>query len=83
MIVVPDYRDPALSPEQRASDLLARMTVEEKVGQTIQADIGSIKPEDLLTYPLGSILAGGNSPPLGKPDRSPGADWAATGRARR
>jgi hypothetical protein len=35
-------------------DLLARMTVEEKVGQTIQADIASIKPEDLLTkYPLG------------------------------
>ncbi|QTV79934.1 MFS transporter [Microbacterium sp. NIBRBAC000506063] len=33
MIVVPDYRDPALSPEQRASDLLARMTVEEKAGQ--------------------------------------------------
>ena len=39
------------------------MTIEEKVGQLIQADIGSIKPEDLATYPLGSILAGGNSSP--------------------
>ncbi|PAX06747.1 glycoside hydrolase family 3 protein [Sphingomonas lenta] len=61
--------------------LMARMSLEEKIGQMIQADIGSIKPEDLRRYPLGSILAGGSSPPLGKPDRSPGADWAATGRA--
>ena len=35
--------------------------LEEKVGQIIQADIASITPEDLRTYPLGSILAGGNS----------------------
>lgn len=45
--------------------LLARMTVEEKVGQVIQADIGSITPADLAAYPLGSILAGGNSAPGG------------------
>jgi len=55
-------------------DLLARMTVEEKVGQTIQADIASIKPEDLLTYPLGSILAGGTSGPGGD-DRAPAQAW--------
>ncbi len=54
-------------------DLLARMTVEEKVGQVIQADIGSISPADLATYPLGSILAGGNS--------APGADERATAQA--
>src|ERR1017187_6294294 len=44
------------------SDLLARMSLEEKVGQVIQADIASIKPDDLRRYPLGAILAGGNSP---------------------
>ncbi|WP_294266809.1 glycoside hydrolase family 3 protein [uncultured Sphingomonas sp.] len=67
--------------EAKITALMAKMTLEEKVGQMIQADIGAIKPEDLRQYPLGSILAGGSSPPLGKPDRSPGADWAATGRA--
>ncbi len=61
--------------------LMAKMTLEEKVGQMIQADIASIKPEDLRTYPLGSILAGGNSPPLGAPDRSPAAAWIATAKA--
>ena len=39
------------------------MSLREKVGQMIQADTASIKPEDLKQYPLGSILAGGNSPP--------------------
>ncbi|WP_349310965.1 glycoside hydrolase family 3 protein [Brevundimonas subvibrioides] len=55
-------------------DLLARMTVEEKVGQVIQADIGSISPADLATYPLGSILAGGNSAPGGD-ERAPAQAW--------
>jgi beta-glucosidase len=61
--------------------LLAKMTLEEKVGQMIQADTASIKPEDLKTYPLGSILAGGSSPPLGAPDRSAKEPWVATVRA--
>jgi beta-glucosidase len=55
--------------------LMAKLTLEEKVGQMIQGDIGSVKPEDLKTYPLGSILAGGSSPPLGAPDRSPIGPW--------
>jgi beta-glucosidase len=67
--------------EAKVTALLRRMSVEEKVGQMIQADIGAIKPEDLRRYPLGSILAGGSSPPLGAPDRSPAAAWVATSRA--
>ncbi|HSI17548.1 MAG TPA: glycoside hydrolase family 3 N-terminal domain-containing protein [Sphingomonas sp.] len=63
------------------SRLMAKMTLEEKVGQMIQADIGSIKPEDLRKYPLGSVLAGGSSPPLGGNDRSPAAAWINTARA--
>lgn len=47
------------------TELMSRMTLEEKVGQTIQADISAITPQDLLEYPLGSILAGGNSEPGG------------------
>jgi beta-glucosidase len=71
--------DPAV--EKRIDALLAQMTLEEKIGQMIQADIGEIKPEELRRYPLGSVLAGGSSPPLGAKDRSPQADWVATARA--
>ncbi|MEM9402065.1 MAG: glycoside hydrolase family 3 N-terminal domain-containing protein [Pseudomonadota bacterium] len=39
------------------------MSTAEKVGQLIQADITHITPDDLLVYPLGSILNGGNSAP--------------------
>ena len=67
--------------EAFVSQLMAKMTLEEKVGQMVQADISTIRPEDLRTYPLGSILAGGSSPPLGAPDRSPGPAWLATARA--
>ncbi|MHA6718074.1 glycoside hydrolase family 3 protein [Sphingomonas sp. RS6] len=75
----PGLIDPAT--EKFVTDLMAKMTLEEKVGQMIQADIGSIKPEDLATYPLGSILAGGSSPPIGAPDRSPRGPWLATAQA--
>jgi beta-glucosidase len=67
--------------ESRITALLARMSIEEKVGQMIQADTASVKPEDLRTYPLGSILAGGSSPPLGFPDRSAAGPWIETSRA--
>ncbi len=63
--------DPAT--EARVTDIMAKMTLQEKVGQTIQADIAFIKPEDLATYPLGSILAGGNSSPGGDERASPDA----------
>jgi len=62
------------------TELMGRMTLEEKVGQVIQADINAIKPEDLRTYPLGSILAGGNSAPNAN-DRAPAAEWVALARA--
>lgn len=67
--------------EAFVTDLMAHMTLEEKVGQIVQADISSIKPEDLRKYPLGSIIAGGNSPPLNGNDRSPQKDWLDTARA--
>ncbi len=70
--------DPAT--EAFVTELMSRMTLEEKVGQTIQADIGSIKPEDLLTYPLGSILAGGNSSPGGD-ERASADKWVELARA--
>jgi beta-glucosidase len=49
--------------ETFVAQLLKQMTLEEKIGQMIQADIDSISPADLRTYKLGSILAGGNAAP--------------------
>lgn len=60
--------------EAAITRLLARMTVAEKVGQVIQADIEFIRPADLAQYPLGSILAGGNSGPYGN-ERADAATW--------
>jgi beta-glucosidase len=57
----PFPKDAAL--EQRVAALLAKMTVEEKVGQLVQADILSVTPDDVRKYHLGAILAGGNSKP--------------------
>src|SRR3954466_11457420 len=68
----PFARDAAL--EDKISALLAKLTVEEKVGQVIQGDIASMKPEDMKQYHLGSILAGGGSAPGGN-ERAPAAEW--------
>ena len=51
--------------ERRIAAILARMSVEEKVGQIIQPDISAITPDDVRQYQFGSILAGGNSAPGG------------------
>jgi beta-glucosidase len=67
--------------EAFVADLMSRMTLEEKVGQMIQGDIYNVRPEDLRQYPLGSILAGGNSPPLSGNDRSNAKAWVETARA--
>jgi len=66
--------------EAMITRLMAGMSLEEKVGQTIQADISSITPDDLRRYPLGSVLAGGNSGPYGD-DRAPVARWVELIRA--
>ena len=56
------------------TDLMAKMSLEEKVGQTIMADGSAIAPEDLRKYPLGSVEAGGNTAPDGN-DRATAARW--------
>lgn len=60
--------------EKSIDAILSQMTVEQKVGQLIQADISAITPEDLNRYPLGSILAGGNSGPYGD-ERASADKW--------
>lgn len=47
-----------------AKKLLAKMTLDEKIGQMTQADSAGLKdPADIKTYHLGSVLSGGNSDP--------------------
>ncbi|MFN4291878.1 MAG: glycoside hydrolase family 3 N-terminal domain-containing protein [Permianibacter sp.] len=60
--------------EARITELLAKMTLEEKVGQIIQADIDSVTPDDVRRYHLGSVLNGGNSAP-NKDNRAHPREW--------
>jgi beta-glucosidase len=50
------YRDPALPVEQRVDDLLARMTLPEKVGQMLQLDARNDVKEIVSEKLAGSIL---------------------------
>ena len=58
----------------RVEKILNSMTLEEKVGQVIMADLDFVKPSDLKRYPLGGILNGGNTSPNGKLRSSP-QEW--------
>ena len=53
--------DPAI--EAQIDEILPKLTLEQKVGQIIQADNSSVTPEEVKKYRLGSVLSGGNSAP--------------------
>jgi beta-glucosidase len=65
--------------DPQVKELLAKMTLDEKIGQMTQPDQEHLRktPEDIQKYFVGSILSGGNSDPMvdGKIDNSPKA-WA-------
>ncbi|AJA10825.1 beta-glucosidase [Sphingopyxis fribergensis] len=67
---------PDAAIEARIDALIAAMSLEQKVGQIVQGDIGSTTPEDVATYHLGSILNGGSSSPGGD-DFGPASAWVA------
>jgi beta-glucosidase len=69
----PAYLDSSLTAEERALDLLARMSLDEKLGQMTQVEKNSIRPEDVTRYYIGSILSGGGGYPSG--DNTP-EGWA-------
>ncbi|HSG34732.1 MAG TPA: glycoside hydrolase family 3 N-terminal domain-containing protein, partial [Sphingomonadaceae bacterium] len=73
----PEYTYPVtLDPETEAriAEIVSKMTLEEKIGQLVQADICCVTPEEVKTYNLGSVLNGGNSGPYGN-DLAPARDW--------
>jgi beta-glucosidase len=52
------------SYDAQVKELLSKMTLEEKIGQMIQADQEHLQdPVDIEKYCLGSLLSGGNSDP--------------------
>lgn len=64
----PRHASPLAQPdayEAQIDALLAKMSVEEKVGQMIQPELQSVTPNDVRDYHLGSILNGGGSYPSG------------------
>jgi beta-glucosidase len=67
-------QDPQI--EEKVAALLGRMTLEQKVGQMVQADIRSVTPEDVRKYRLGSVLNGGGAWP-GENKHASVADWVA------
>lgn len=70
-----DYPVPKIAADEaRITNLLGRMTLEEKVGQLVQADLCCVTPEDVRQYNLGSVLNGGNSGPYGN-DLAPAEKW--------
>lgn len=60
--------------ESRIDAIISSMTLEEKIGQLVQADLCCVTPDDVKKYNLGSILVGGNSGPYGN-DLAPASDW--------
>ncbi|MEA2245494.1 MAG: beta-glucosidase, partial [Solirubrobacteraceae bacterium] len=59
------YENPRLPVRVRVSDLLSRMTLEEKVGQMTQTERYQVYDDatPITTWNLGSILSGGGSVP--------------------
>jgi len=63
--VWPAVKTQALDPkvEARIDEIMVKMSLEQKVGQVIQADSNSVTPAEVKKYRLGSVLSGGNSAP--------------------
>lgn len=62
--------------EEKITGIIAKMTVEEKVGQILQPEILNVTPEDIRDYNLGSVLNGGNGRP-NKDIYAKPSDWLA------
>jgi beta-glucosidase len=59
----PAYLDPALPVAERVDDLLARMTLAEKIGQMTLVEKNSLLPTDITTKAIGAVLSGGGGSP--------------------
>ena len=68
------WTDTSLATEDRITDLIAHMSLREKIGQMILVEKNSlIQSEDIATYALGGLLSGAGA----KPEVNTAAGWAA------
>ncbi|MCB9452528.1 MAG: glycoside hydrolase family 3 C-terminal domain-containing protein [Anaerolineaceae bacterium] len=65
------YKNPDAPIDERVEDLLARMTLDEKIGQMTQVEVNSIENSDIIDMGIGSILSGGG----GNPDINSPENW--------
>jgi beta-glucosidase len=64
------YKNSKLPVEDRVNDLLARMTLAEKIGQMTQVEKNSLNSEVLTSQFIGSVLSGGGGyPNINTPNR--------------
>jgi beta-glucosidase len=66
------YQNPDLPTADRVEDLLARMTLAEKVGQMTLVEKNSIEADDITALTIGGILSGGG----GYPQPNTPESWA-------
>ncbi len=71
--VAPADQNIALDPVARAEDLLARMTLAEKIGQMTLIEKDSVQPGDIDERLIGGVLSGGG----GSPAENTPEGWAA------
>lgn len=67
-------KDPAL--EAKITELLAQLSLEQKVGQLMQPELRHVTPQDVKEYSVGAILNGGGSFP-GENKHAKVDDWLA------
>jgi len=60
------WQNPGRSADARARALLAVMTIDEKIGQMTQLESGSVDPDGVARFRLGSVLSGGDGGPADK-----------------
>jgi beta-glucosidase len=68
----PAYLNRDLTPQERAEDLLGRMTMAEKIGQMTLIEKGSVTPDAVEEYFIGGVLSGGG----GTPSQNTPEGWA-------
>ncbi len=66
------YQDTQALIVERVRDLLARMTLAEKIGQMTQVENRSITPTEVAQHAIGSVLSGGG----GNPEPNTPENWA-------
>jgi beta-glucosidase len=61
------YKNRLASVVDRVENLLALMTIDEKIGQITLVEENSIDPKDVSRFSIGAILSGGGNPPDNSP----------------